>query len=56
MICPVCDHENPPAAASCAHCGKSLFVLQGWQVLASRYEIQDTTIYVVRLWHTREDR
>ena len=21
-----------------------------------RYEIQDTTIYVVRLWHTREDR
>lgn len=21
-----------------------------------RYEIQDTTVYVVRLWHTREDR
>lgn len=21
-----------------------------------RYEIQDTTLYVLRLWHTREDR
>jgi len=21
-----------------------------------RYEIQDSTIYVLRLWHTREDR
>jgi plasmid stabilization system protein ParE len=21
-----------------------------------RYEIQDLTIYVLRLWHTREDR
>ncbi|MEB0023923.1 type II toxin-antitoxin system RelE/ParE family toxin [Actimicrobium sp. CCI2.3] len=21
-----------------------------------RYEVQDSTIYVLRLWHTREDR
>ena len=25
-------------------------------ILAGRYEIQDSVIYVLRLWHTREDR
>ena len=29
------------------------FIVNGYEI---RYEIQQSTIYILRLWHTREDR
>jgi len=43
--------------------GEQLFQFEPrevWRILAGqyeiRYEIQDETMYVLRLWHTREER
>jgi plasmid stabilization system protein ParE len=55
--------KAPNILTSSPRIGEQLFEFESREVrrllvghYEMRYEIQDSTIYILRLWHTREDR